>query len=114
MARETKIFTFEEARGLLPQVREYTRESIERIGAAHAEIEGFEEEGDAAHAFQGVAAEILGDWAEKVRALGIEVKGPWLIDFDSGAGYYCWKWPEDSLDFFHGYEEGFGGRIRIQ
>ena len=37
-----------------------------------------------------------------------------LIDFDNGSGYYCWRWPETDLAYFHGYEEGFGGRIRIQ
>ncbi|MGH9443483.1 MAG: DUF2203 family protein [Thermoanaerobaculia bacterium] len=115
MSEGPKIFTFEEARRLLPQVREHTQASIERIGAAHAEIEIAEDEEDGGeHAFEKTAAEILGEWAGKVRALGIEVKGPWLIDFDSGSGYFCWKWPEESLEFFHGYDEGFSGRVRIQ
>ena len=57
---------------------------------------------------------ILNGWREEVEALGIEVKGPWLVDFDSGAGYYCWKWPEESLEFFHGYDEGFAGRVPLQ
>ena len=60
------------------------------------------------------AAALLETWAEKIRGLGAEVKGPWLVDFDSGAGYYCWKWPEEGLGFFHGYEEGFSGRVRLQ
>ena len=111
---DPKIFTFDEARALVPRVREYTRESIERIGSAHAEIQLAEEEVEDDDAFESTAAEILGEWAERVRELGIEVKGPWLVDFDSGAGYFCWKWPEDSLEFFHGYDEGFAGRIRIQ
>lgn len=114
MAETARIFTFDEARRLLPEVRELTRESIERIGAAHAEIETSDEEEEAEHAFESATAEILGEWATRVRALGIEVKGPWLIDFDSGSGYFCWKWPEDSLEFFHGYDEGFSGRVRIQ
>jgi hypothetical protein len=116
MAQESRVFTFEEARKVLPRVREYTRESIEKIGAAHAEVEvsDAEDEDEAERAFETTAAEILGEWADKVRALGIEVKGPWLVDFDSGSGYFCWKWPEDSLEFFHGYEEGFAGRVRIQ
>ncbi|MGZ6970665.1 MAG: DUF2203 family protein [Thermoanaerobaculia bacterium] len=46
--------------------------------------------------------------------LGIVVKGPWLVDFDSGAGFYCWRWPEESLAFFHGYDEGFAARVRLQ
>ena len=45
--------------------------------------------------------------------LGIEVKGLWLIDFDCGSGYYCWQWPEPGLQFFHGYEEGFRGRMQL-
>ena len=32
-----------------------------------------------------------------------------LVDFDNGEGYYCWKWPEREVDHFHGYEEGFAG-----
>ena len=46
--------------------------------------------------------------------MGIEVKGLWLIDFDNGSGYYCWQYPEESLQYFHGYEEGFGGRVKLQ
>ena len=53
-------------------------------------------------------------WAREMEALGLEVKGLWLVDFDSGAGCYCWRWPELELAFFHGYEEGFAGRTRIQ
>jgi hypothetical protein len=49
-----------------------------------------------------------------MEALGLEVKGLWLVDFDNGSGYFCWKWPEEKLEFFHGYDEGFQGRTRIQ
>jgi hypothetical protein len=57
---------------------------------------------------------IVSRWAESVMQLGIEVKGLWLIDFDNGSGYYCWHYPEESLQYFHGYEEGFGGRVKLQ
>jgi len=49
-----------------------------------------------------------------MEALGLEVKGLWLVDFDNGSGYFCWTWPEEGLEYFHGYEEGFEGRTRIQ
>jgi hypothetical protein len=49
-----------------------------------------------------------------MEALGLEVKGLWLVDFDNGSGYYCWRWPEEDLAYFHGYDEGFDGRVRIQ
>ena len=49
-----------------------------------------------------------------MEALGVEVKGLWRVDFDNGSGYYCWQWPEEQLEYFHDYEEGFEGRSRIQ
>ena len=36
------------------------------------------------------------------------------MDFDNGSGYYCWRYPEQRLEFYHSYDEGFGGRMRIQ
>lgn len=57
---------------------------------------------------------VIGRWAREMEALGLEVKGPWLVDFDNGSGYYCWRWPETELAHYHGYDEGFEGRIRIQ
>lgn len=57
--------------------------------------------------------DVLREWAEKVVELGVEVKGLWLVDFDSGSGYYCWRYPEPALEFFHTYEEGFSGRVAI-
>lgn len=105
MSGSKRIFTFEEARQLLPAVRERTRKAMEAL----AELE---EGGGEARRRAGQG--ILEVWVRDVEALGIEVKGPWLVDFDSGAGYYCWRWPEETLDFFHGYDEGFAGRVRIQ
>ncbi len=112
MGAGNRIFTFEEARCLLPAVRARTQEALDAL--AEAEAEAGEEAGEAREFLERTAAGILEAWARDVRALGIEVKGPWLVDFDAGAGYYCWRWPEESLEFFHGYEEGFAGRVRIQ
>lgn len=96
-----RIFSYEEASALLPEVRALTETAVAQLESMHEA--GPEEE------YQ----RILDDWARAVMSLGIEVKGLWLIDFDSGSGYYCWQWPEPSLQFFHGYEEGFGGRVQL-
>lgn len=107
-----RVFTFEEARALLPEVRERTRRAVEALSGLGVPTDDATE---AAEARAGKAAALaLAAWASEIEELGIEVKGPWLVDFDSGAGYYCWRWPEESLAFFHGYEEGFAGRVRLQ
>lgn len=100
-----KTFTFEEARKVLPAVRERTRRAVERI-------EALGEPGDAPGGPE--AKGVLLAWVREMETLGIEVKGAWLLDFDSGHGYWCWRWPEETLDYYHGYEEGFAGRVRIQ
>ena len=57
---------------------------------------------------------LVSGWAREMEALGAEIKGLWLVDFDNGNGYFCWQWPEEELCHFHSYEEGFSGRARIQ
>ena len=107
-----KTFTFDEARTLLPAVREKTRRALEALGGLEAVSD--EDAETIRSRTERTVEGILNGWREEVEALGIEVKGPWLVDFDSGAGYYCWKWPEESLEFFHGYDEGFAGRVPLQ
>jgi hypothetical protein len=36
------------------------------------------------------------------------------VDFDNGGGYYCWCYPEETVAHYHGYDDGFSGRTRIQ
>ena len=57
---------------------------------------------------------VVTTWAESLMGMGIEVKGLWLVDFDNGSGYYCWSHPEPSLQYYHGYEDGFRGRVKLQ
>ena len=109
-----RVFTFEEARKLLPEVRKKTRAAFEKVEEIEASIADDEDPDEAHERVTDEANAVLRAWAAEIVAMGIEVKGPWLVDFDSGGGYYCWRWPEESLEYFHSYEEGFAGRVRLQ
>jgi hypothetical protein len=103
---ERTIFSYEEAAALLPEVQRATDEAFREVEAL---TEGdHSEEGDAR------VGDVVRRWAESMIARGLEVKGIWLVDFDNGSGYYCWRHPEPGLMFYHSYEEGFRGRMRIQ
>ena len=103
---EKKIFSYEQAVALLPEVRRLTEE-------AHHQVEALASEGSAPEVRTRIE-EIVLAWARTLGEEGLEAKGIWLVDFDNGSGYYCWRYPEDSLQFYHSYEDGFQGRMRIQ
>jgi hypothetical protein len=104
-----KIFSLSEARALLPEVRRITQQAYERIETLRGRVQEASDRG----ALESEAGAIVQAWAESIQALGLEVKGLWLVDFDNGSGYYCWQHPEAALEYYHSYEEGFRGRMRI-
>jgi hypothetical protein len=106
---QKRTFTFAEAAALLPEVRRLTGEAQARVESLRERIE----KGDRAQALQAEADAVFQTWVESMHERGIEVKGVWLIDFDNGSGYYCWIWPETRLEYYHSYDDGFGGRMRI-
>ena len=97
-----RIFTYEEAASLLPEVQRLTDEAV-------AAVDELADDANSADYQRVVTA-----WAESLMKMGLEVKGLWLVDFDNGSGYYCWSHPEPSLQYFHGYEDGFRGRVKLQ
>lgn len=110
---QKRVFTYCEALATFPRVRALTeaaiREAESLFSRVHSqrEVEWRKEELETAY------QEIVDRWAAAVTTLGCEVKGLWLVDWDSGAGYFCWKYPEESLSHFHDYESGFSGRLPL-
>jgi hypothetical protein len=105
-----RVFSYEEALALMPQVRRLTEDAYRRVAALGARPAPG---GAQPQAEREEADEIVRGWAEALVRLGLEIKGLWLVDFDNGGGYYCWRYPEPALQYYHSYEDGFGGRIRI-
>lgn len=58
--------------------------------------------------------DLIQQWQSKIQKLGGVTKGLWIADFDSGDGYFCWKYPEERILFWHKYSDGFSGRISIE
>jgi len=62
---------------------------------------------------EAVVTREIEEWNGKVRKLGGIPKGLWLVDIDAGDGYYCWKFPENEIAFWHDYKSGYSGRIPL-
>jgi hypothetical protein len=108
-----RAWTLEAARELLPDVRAHTARAVGEAEALAEERALFAAGSPERVALEERIEAVVTRWAREMEALGLEVKGLWLVDFDSGSGYYCWQWPEERLEYYHGYEEGFAGRARI-
>ena len=106
-----RIFSYDEAVALLPEVRRLTEDAYERAQLVGASLSAG---GAVSTEAQEKLSAIVQEWAETLAQDGIEVKGLWLVDFDNGSGDYCWRYPEVGLHFYHSYEDGFAGRTRIQ
>lgn len=106
-------YTLAQARQMLPSVQEMTAEAVRRAEALADAIDDIDEDDPQRSALGADLKMVVDDWTAKIRDMGLEAKGLWLVDFDNGEGYYCWQHPESSLSHYHGYEEGFAGRMKI-
>ena len=113
MTAQKKVFTYEEALERLPDVQRITAAAAEKLDELLTIDTVAEDEVEIPQELVADYERIVSAWAEEILALGVEIKGLWLVDFDSGAGYYCWRHPEETLEYFHGYEEGYKARIKL-
>lgn len=108
-----RSFTLEEARRLLPEVRQLTEGAYKRMSGFLEDPERLPDEGEVDAETLEEVNEIVSEWVGGIISLGCEIKGLWLVDFDCGHGYYCWKYPEESIEHYHSYEDGYSGRMKI-
>lgn len=109
------LFTLEEARRLVPIIHRITIDVSQKVDEL---IEKLESKSDqqrdiVARLEDQINGHILA-WNEKVRKLGAIPKGLWLVDFEFVRGYYCWKFPEEDLQYWHTSDDGFSGRRPLE
>lgn len=110
-----KTFTLADARLLLPLIFRMTEDASREVKAHLNRIEAFS---DKAHPNVAIIEQqinfAIDRWQVKIQKLGAHPKGLWMADFDNGEGYFCWKFPEIEINHWHGYQDGFSGRILIE
>ena len=108
-----RTFTLAEAQQMLPRVRALTERAAQEVDQLSSVIRRLGETDPARAPTLAELEGVVAAWTGQLRGLGLEVKGLWLVDFDNGDGYYCWKYPEVTILHYHGYDEGFAGRMKI-
>ncbi len=111
--RRGRVFSYDEALALFPTVRDRTADAAREVESLTSSFAGADDPDQRREEFDSAYREVVARWAAEIESLGCEVKGVWLVDWDSGDGYFCWKHPEPALAHFHDYDEGFGGRLPL-
>ncbi len=103
-----KIFTLAEAQEsllIVIHLTNHTNRTVQSLRNHILQSQGAEKQG-----LQNELDAVIDKWYIKIQKLGAKPKGVWLIDFDNGDGYFCWKYPEPEILYSHGYNEGYLGR----
>lgn len=105
------VFSLEEARSILPVVRRITGEFSAKVELLIARLETLQlNQTETICALEKQVNDLIQTWNDKIRKLGADPRGLWVVDFNSGEGYYCWKHPEIDILYWHSYEDGYSGR----
>jgi hypothetical protein len=106
-----KIFSYDEAQALIPDIRRLTEAANERLLAYRKRLGRETADSATAVKLQEWITALVARWSQDVLDVGALPKGLWTVDFDSGRGYfYCWALGESELSHSHSYEAGFRGR----
>lgn len=107
------MFTLKESRDILPDIIKITEKYYNKVEKIRIKL--FEaEEQSSTNRLEDQINKLIQKWAEEMSKYDVKVAGLWNVDFDSGDGiYYCWKYPEEDILFFHLYETGLSGRRPI-
>ncbi|HVK61964.1 MAG TPA: DUF2203 family protein [Bdellovibrionales bacterium] len=108
------VFSLEEAQELLPIVFRITKAYSQKVEAMIERLDAMTGVADAAtSSLEFQVNTLIQEWQNKVQKLGALPKGLWIADFDSGDGYFCWKFPERRIEYWHKYTDGYSKRVRV-
>lgn len=114
LSTKTGSFSIDEANRLVQILKRVTKKHSEKVTQLIAELEKM----SAAEHFEtrkieDIVSREITLWNTKVRQLGAVPKALWLVDIDSGDGFYCWQYPEAEISYWHEYRSGYANRIGL-
>ena len=109
-AGEARVFTLAEAEDVFPLVRRITYHSYRELQPLRRLLAMLPPGSASLYEAEEQYEAVVKRWVGKMERLGVVVKGLWLVDFDPGDGYLCWRFPELKLGYYHGYCEDYATR----
>lgn len=111
---DPRMFTLAEAEDLFPLVWRITRQAHGELEPLRRSLQTLPPMSPQLKQVESQYEAIVRRWVGKMERLGLVVKGLWLVDFDTGDGYLCWRFPELRIAHYHAYGESFADRRRLR
>ena len=110
---EPRFFTLSEANAALDLIKPITKCTAAELETVKSRLGNMLPSDPRVTETEQCYEKLVRNWISKMNRLGVIVKGLWLIDFDTGDGYFCWKFPERNISYYHSYNGGFVERTLI-
>lgn len=111
---QRRLFTLSEAGALLPLLKKVTARSEQELFQLLTLMKNTHLAPEKRQDLQRRADAAIARWSAKMARLGVVPQGLWIVDFDMGGGFYCWKFGEEKIAHYHDYGASFEGRIPLE
>lgn len=109
-----RVMSRAEAQRLIPVIIKMTERTQREVQVLVQKLELVRQVDDnQANRIENQIDDVMNVWRDQVSRLGGKPKGIWIVDFDNGEGYFCWKYPEREIRCEHGYNEGYPSRKEL-
>lgn len=108
-----QMFTLSEANALLPLLQRITKKSEESVAQLIRDQSWYAKSGandSKIIELQNQITQELVVWGKKIIKLGCKPMGSNVVLFDNGIGHYSWFYGEQTVGYFHAYEEALHQR----
>ena len=103
-----------EASELLPVVRKITENAYKRLSRLDERLELMLLCDPRRTVIADEYEKIVRKWIASITRLGAIPNGLWRVDFDTGEGYLCWRFPELKIGYFRDYDCEFDDRKSVK
>ena len=111
---DSKLYVLSEASELLPTVRKITDNAYERLSRLDERLESMLLCDPRRTVIADEYEKIVRKWIASITRLGAIPNGLWRVDFDTGEGYLCWRFPELKIGYFRDYDCEFDDRMSVK
>ena len=109
----SKLFDLTEAKQLLPLVKSITKQYQSELSPVQLRLNKMLSNDPRRNVIEDQYEHVVNIWKRKIEKLGANVYGLWIVEFDVGEGFLCWKNPELDLHYFRPNNCDFSQRIRL-